>query len=141
MNANLRTILRLVGALAVLAGGLLHFKVWNDVYKEIPSGQAPGLWVVKIGFPVQAAASVLLAVLMIFVRRPIVWAAAVLLDIGSVLALVLSRKASLFGWKEIGWGGDVRLILISEVAAVVVISVLLAMDFQRVEAENDLATY
>ena len=41
MNPTLRTVLRMVGAAALLLDGLLHLKVWNRDYKDLESGVVP----------------------------------------------------------------------------------------------------
>jgi len=140
MNETSRTFLRLLGALLVLAGGLWHLRLRFDTYQDLPSS-IPGAWVVTYGFPAQAALSCVVVILLLLVRRPIVWAVAVLVELGSVLALVLSRQVSIFGWKEPDWSGDAKIVALVELAAVLVLAGLLAADFHRLEAEDDLATY
>ena len=126
------TVLRLVAAALVLAGGLLHYQIWDSDYRDIPDGALPGLDVVKIGFPVNAAVSVLLAVLLVvFARRPIVWLAALLFELACIVTLVLSRQASVFGWEETGYNDDAKKVLVVEVLSVVVLGLLLAVDFAR----------
>ena len=134
-----RTALRLLGALAVLAGGLLHLKIWNSTYKDIPSGSVPGVWVVKTGFPVQVAVSLVVAGLIVFLRRPLAWLAGILVEIGSVGALVLSRQASIFGWKEPDWSGDAKQVLAVELAAVVLLALVMAIDVAGRHAEEERA--
>lgn len=133
MNATVRTALRVAGALLVLAGGLLHLRIWGSDYRDIPSDAGlPGLWVVKTGFPVNAALSVVLAIAVVaFARRPIVWLAAFGLELGSIVALVLSRESSIFGWSEPLWSSDAKTVLVVEILAAVALGVLLVADFAR----------
>jgi len=142
MKEHARTFLRLLGALAVLAGGLLHVKIWNSDYRgsALPSS-FPGAWVVKDGFPAQAAVSVVVVVLLLVVRRPIIWVLALLVELGSILALVLSRQASIFGWKEPVWNSNAKEVLVVEVVAVAALIVLFILDIQRLADEDELATY
>lgn len=137
----MRIVLRLVAAALVLAGGVLHYQIWNDRYRDIPDGALPGLNVVKIGFPANAGVSVLLAILLVvFGRRPIVWLAALLFEAASLVALVLSRQASIFGWQETGWDSDAKKVLVVEVAAIVVLALLLVVDFARSGSGSDSDT-
>jgi len=127
-----KILLRIVAAILVLIGGLLHYRIWDDRYRDIPDGALPGLNVVKVGFPVNAGVSVLLAILLIvFGRRPIVWLVTLLFEVGSIVALVLSRQASIFGWEEKGWDSDAKQVLLVEVLAVVLLGLLLTFDFLR----------
>ena len=139
MDLDLKTSLRLLGALAVLAGGVLHVKIWNSTYKDIPSGAVAGVWVVKVGFLVQAVVSVVVAGVVVFVRRPIAWLLGILVDLGSVIALILSRQASLFGWKEPDWSSDAKQVLAVECAAVVLLALVMAIDLAKRNAEEDRA--
>ena len=141
MNEQAGTFVRLLAALAVLGSGVLHLKIWNSQYKgDLLPSSFPGAWVVKTGFPAQAAVCVALVALLLFVRRPIVWVAALLVQVGSVAALVLSREASIFGWKEPVWNSDAKQVLGVEVVAVLALIVLFILDYQRIADENELQT-
>lgn len=130
-------VLRVVGAVLVLVGGVLHYLIWDEDYRSIPDGAVPGLDVVKVGFPVNTVISVLLAVaVLIFARRPIVWLAAALFEAAGIGALVLSREGSLFGWKEPDWSTDAKRVLTVEVLAVIALGLLLAVDFTRSSPET-----
>lgn len=101
--------LLIVAAAFVLAGGWIHLREWLDTYRDVPS-EAPGSWVVRIGFPVNAAVSVLLAAALVFVafrggRRLglAVIGATVLFQAGSLAALIITRVDELFGWTEPTW--------------------------------------
>lgn len=132
------TAWRIVAAVLVLLGGLFHYQIWDSDYREIPDGAVDGLDVVKIGFPVNAAVSVILAVLLVVVaRRPIVWLAALLFELASIVTLVLSREASVLGWKEPDWNADAKKVLLVEALAVVVLALLLIVDFARTRSQAD----
>jgi hypothetical protein len=126
--------------LAVLASGLLHLKIWNSKYRSIPSHAVPGVWVVKDGFPAQAAVCVVLVLLLLFMRKQIVWVGAILVMLGSILALVLSHQASIFGWQDHIWDSDAKEVIVVEVVAVIALALTLVFDFAHIDAENDLAT-
>jgi len=115
-------------AVAVALGGLLHLRVWDSDYREIPNGAVPGLWVVKTGFPANAVASVLVAAALVVLAfgvlgraRLAVIGAALALQVGSIVALVASRGPGIFGWTETGYEGDALQILAVEVVAVVLL--------------------
>ncbi len=142
MNATARTFCRYLACLAVLAAGLLHLQIWNSTYRlssDLPSS-IPGAWVVKVGFPAHAAVSVILVVLLLFVRRQILWIGAVLVELGSIGALVVSHQWSLFGWQDHLWDTKSKEVVVVEVIAVIALALTLAFDVAHIDAENDLAT-
>lgn len=122
-NAVSRTTLRVVAAALVLAGGVIHYRLWNERYRHLP-GQIPGVWVVKTGFPINAAASAVLALALIAVgfgamsrwRLPVVLAA-LGLELGSISFLVMSRVSAIFGWTEKGWDTAAKRALVVELLA------------------------
>lgn len=134
-DGRLRRAVIGAAGLAVLAGGLLHLNTWNSDYREIPDGVVPGLWVVKVGFPVNTLASVLLAAGLIAVAfgalsriRLVVLGAALALQVGSIAALIVSRGPGIFGWSEKGWEGDAVQILIVEVVAAALLVAAFVLD-------------
>ncbi|MEJ7584685.1 MAG: hypothetical protein WKF43_11510 [Acidimicrobiales bacterium] len=138
MSAAAKTGLSVVAAVLVLAGGIFHYQIWDSDYRSIPDGSVPGLDVVKIGFPVNAALSVLLAILLVvFARRPIVWLAGLVFELACIVTLVLSRQASVFGWKEEGWSDDAKKVLLVEVLSAAILALLLAVDFARSSSTRD----
>ena len=130
--------LSIASALGTLAGGLLHLKVWNSDYKDLPDGRIPGLWVVKTGFPINAVISVVVAAAVVAVAfgllaaiRRLAAPAALLVQLGSILALVLSRGSGTFGWSEKGYEGDAKQILAVEVATSVLLVATIAYAIAR----------
>ncbi len=120
--------IRVVAAALVLIGGVLHLNIWRTDYSgsHLP-GSVPGSFVVKVGFPVNAAASLVLAIALIVLgERLLVAVAGVLFEAASMVTLVLSRGVGIFGWKEQGWGNKPTsvLVLVVEVAATVSLLVL-----------------
>lgn len=95
-------------AFFVAAGGYVHLREWVTTYRDVPSG-IPGAAVVRIGFPVNAAISFLVAAALavLVVRRsrlsPYVVGAALVLQVGSLAAVIVTRTGSLFGWTEASW--------------------------------------
>lgn len=100
--------LLLAAALFVAAGGFVHLREWLDFYRQVPASAA-GAAVVRIGFPMNAATSLVIAVALVFcaVRRtrfsPHIIAAAILFQAGSLAALIITRTGNLFGWAEPIW--------------------------------------
>lgn len=92
----------------VTAGGFIHLREWLDIYRHVPEAAA-GAAVVRVGFPVNAAVSVLVAAALAFCawrrRRisPTVVALAAALQVASLGALITTRTSSLFGWAEASW--------------------------------------
>jgi hypothetical protein len=95
-------------ALFVAAGGFIHLREWLATYRHVPAS-APGSALVRVGFPLNAAASAALAVALVicalWLHRLIrlVVAAAVLFEAGSLATLILSRTGSVLGWMEPIW--------------------------------------
>ncbi len=96
------------GAVLVAAGGFVHLREWLEIYRHVPAA-AHGSAVVRVGFPINAAASLLVSVTLaicamatIKVRAQVV-VVAVLLQVGALAALIASRTGSLFGWAEPSW--------------------------------------
>jgi hypothetical protein len=119
--AYIRPLL-LSAAAYTLAGGYVHLRAWLDVYRHVPT-QIPGAWVVRLGFPSTAAASVVLAAALALAATrfpklaiPAV-AATTLFQIGSLGVLVATRVGSAFGWTESGWTGAAGQIRAAEAGA------------------------
>ncbi len=126
--AKLRRPLVIVAAALVAVNGLLHLKIWNSDYRHTPSA-APGAWVVKVGFPVNAALAVALALaLLVLIRQRLVPVAAAVFTGGSLAALILSRsRVGIFGWKESGWSSDAKMIAVVEVLSLVALAAVIAV--------------
>ncbi len=133
MRHKLVTPLVVVSVAFVAAGGFIHLREWLDTYRDLPS-MVPGAEVVKIGFPVNAAAS-LVAVVALGVA--VVWKAGWLRRIvgvvaafqaGSLAALVISRNGTLFGWTEPVWTAAAEQTLAVGIGALVALGALLFMD-------------
>ena len=92
----------------VLAGGYVHLREWLDVYRSVPAS-APGSAIVRFGFPVNAAVSVVLAVVLVAaaVRLPRLVVPAVVATMAfqavSLAFVIGSRIGTVFGWSEPVW--------------------------------------
>ena len=127
--------LLLAAALFVAAGGFVHLREWLDTYRQVPASAA-GAAVVRIGFPINAAASLVIALALAFtaVRRtrfaPHVVATAILFQAASLAGLILTRTGTVLGWTEPIWtlGADqsraVEIGALISLTAVIAISAL-----------------
>lgn len=92
----------------VAAGGYIHVSEWLDEYRFVPTS-APGAALVRIGFPMNAALSVVLAVVLLAaaVRLPRLVVPAVVVTMAfqaASLAFVIgSRIGTVLGWSEPVW--------------------------------------
>jgi len=106
---------RLLAAGFVFAGGLIHYSLWSDGYRFIPS----------IGplFLANLVVSVLVAVALLASGRPAVLAAGAALSLGSLGALVASRTVGLLGFTE-SWTEQSFQVVAAEAAAVVALAMV-----------------
>jgi len=92
----------------VLAGGYIHLREWLGAYRFVPAS-APGAALVRVGFPVNAALSVVLAVVLLAaaVRLPRLVVPAVVgtmaFQAASLAFVVGSRVGTVLGWSEPAW--------------------------------------
>lgn len=124
------TPLLTIAAAFVAAGGVIHLREWLDVYRYVPAS-IPGAVVVRAGFPINAAVSMLLAAGLIGVvvlsgpaTRLVVWAA-VAFEAGSLGTLIASRTGSVFGWMEPGWSAAASQTRAVEIGALLTLSAVL----------------
>lgn len=126
------TPLILIAALFVLAGGYVHLREWQDTYRHLPS-IVPGRDVVRLGFPANAAASVVLALALVLTtvrfRRlaPFVIVGAIAFEAASLAAVVVSRNASLFGWMEHIWTLGANQSVALEIGALINLTLVIAV--------------
>lgn len=116
-------LLRPIAAAALAIGGLLHLVLYVDAgYDAVPEAA------VRLGFPAQALASVVVAVALLVdrTRRSALAAAAV--AAGSLLAFVASRTVGLLGFSESGIEPtpETPILLVAEAVALVVAVALVA---------------
>jgi len=118
------TPLVLVSAAFVAAGGYIHLREWLDTYRDVPS-EAPGAFVVRVGFPLNAASSLLLAAALVatlFAARrlqPVVIASAFLFQAASLAVLIRTRTGTVLGWTEPSWTAGASQTRAVEIAALV----------------------
>ncbi len=129
------TPLVVAAAAFVAAGGFIHLREWLDGYRDVPAS-APGAAVVRIGFPINAGLSLVIAIALIVtmfaLRRfaPLVVGAAVVFEAGSLAALILTRTGSLAGWMEPVWttgANETRAVEIGAMAALAAVIAVVAL--------------
>lgn len=100
--------LLVAAAVFTAAGGYVHLREWLDTYRDVPVS-APGAALVRIGFPINAGVSVLVAAVLLGCAlratrlTPVAVAAAALFQAGSLITLILTRTGSVLGWSEPVW--------------------------------------
>lgn len=137
----------IASAAFIAAGGVIHVREWLDVYRHVPA-DVPGAAVVRIGFPLNAAASLIVALALLFCawRRsrftPHVVVAAVLFQAGALAALIVTRTGSLLGWSEPGWtiaAEQTRAVEVGALVALAAVSVITAQRRMRREGSPSAA--
>lgn len=121
-----------LSAMFVGAGGFIHLREWLDVYRQVPAN-AQGSAVVRIGFPLNAAASlvVVIALVLVFRRRsrltqPVILAA-IAFQAASLATLIATRVGSVFGWSEPSWTPGAEQTRAVEAAAIIALVTLAAL--------------
>jgi hypothetical protein len=112
-------VLRLVGALLVLAGGAIHLKLNLDDY---------GNDAILLAFALNAAASALVAAYLVLRHDWLGPVAALGLTLGSLGAFAMTRRGDgMLDFREVGWNPSPEAVVtfVVEVAAVVVLSLVL----------------
>lgn len=119
----------------VAAGGYVHLREWLNTYRDVP-GSVPGAEVVTVGFPVNVAASAVLAGALIAAglgwirRRGLVnalLAATAAFQLGSLAVLVGTRYGTVLGWSERVWTRGAEQSLALELGALAVLVVLVGL--------------
>lgn len=122
-------------AALVAAGGYVHLREWLGSYRSLPSA-VPGAAVVKVGFPITAAMSAVLAVVLIVMAlRQRDWSRTAAVVVGvtavfqavSLAALILSRTDSVLGWSEPAWTRGADQIRAVEVGALICLAQLVGL--------------
>jgi hypothetical protein len=104
-----------VDSLLLIASGLIHLHLWDIAYRHVAT--------LDVLFPVQTAASVLLAFGLLAIRRQIVVAAGLLLMAGTIVGFILARSVGIFGFKLTFSSGLATTVLVVEIAALVALAV------------------
>jgi 4-amino-4-deoxy-L-arabinose transferase-like glycosyltransferase len=113
---------RLLAAVFLLVGGVMHYNLWSSGYRFIPT----------IGplFIANFVGSVALAAAVMVSRRATVALAGIIFATGSLTALVLSRTVGVFGFTEPVWTTEALQILASEIGAIVALGIALTVQIR-----------
>jgi hypothetical protein len=135
ISATLRrpaTPMLVLAAAFVAAGGAVHLREWLDIYRDVPA-VLPGAAVVRIGFPLNALASLVLAGALVgaaFTTRRTalaIAAAALGFQAASLAVLIASRTGTVFGWMETGWSRGASQTRAVEIGALVALTAALGL--------------
>jgi hypothetical protein len=121
---------RSLAAVLLLAGGIVHFNLWKNGYRDIPN----------IGplFMANFVGSIALAAAVMASRRAGVAVVGITFAAGSLVALVLSRTVGVFGFTEMIWTSDALKTLAAELGAIVALGCALVMQ-RRTALHQQLA--
>lgn len=111
----------------VVAGGYIHLSEWLDEFRFVPTA-APGAALVRLGFPVNGALSVVLAVVLLAaaVRLPRLVVPAVVVTMAfqaaSLAFVIASRIGTVLGWSEPVWTTAAEQTRAVEIAALITLA-------------------
>jgi hypothetical protein len=139
------TLLAVMSAMFIAAGGFIHLTEWLDLYRHVPAN-SPGADVVRLGFPHNAAASLVLAIAVLLVtwRRsrlthPVIFTA-IAFQVASLALLIATRVGTVFSWTEPSWtpgAEQSRAVEAAAIAALLALAVLVRGD-RRARAADAL---
>ena len=126
---------RLLAAALLLAGGVIHYDLWTNGYRDIPT----------IGplFLANFVGSIVLAGAVMASRRAGVTLAGIVFAAGSLTALILSRTVGVFGFSETIWTTQAVQTLATELGALATLAVVLGIqlrDARRAQYRPALAS-
>ena len=133
------TLMALMSSMFIAAGGFIHLTEWRDLYRHVPA-DSPGADVVRLGFPINTAASLVLVISLLLAIRhrsrltsPVILPA-VAFQAASLAMLIATRVGTVFGWTEPSWTPGAEQSRAVEIAAIVALLVLAA--FVRRDRRN-----
>ncbi|MGD9998391.1 MAG: cupredoxin family copper-binding protein [Ilumatobacteraceae bacterium] len=115
--------LRIVAAVALVVGGLVHLQLYFDGYRDVPNAN------LGRSFLLNGFGSAAIALALVARREAVVRLAAVAMVVGTLVAFTLSRTdRGVFGFTESGFepSPQAALALISEVVALVALALTFA---------------
>jgi hypothetical protein len=113
---------RSLAAVLLLAGGMVHYDLWRNGYRHIPT--------IGLLFMANFVGSIALAVAVTVSRRVTVAFAGIAFAAGSLAALLLSRTVGVFGFTETIWTTQAVRTLLSEVGAILTLAVAATMQIR-----------
>ena len=131
------TLALVLSSMFIAAGGSIHLREWLDVYRHVPVN-APGAAVVRLGFPLNTAASFVVVIALVVVVRSArlsltlaVIFGALAFQAASLGTLIATRLASVLNWSESGWSSGAEQTRAVEVAAIAALVALAALSVRR----------
>jgi hypothetical protein len=128
---------RIVAAVLVLVAGYIHLKLYFDSYRDVPNAN------LGRSFLLNAAAAVVVAVLLVLWRSPWSLVAGLVLVDATLLGFGLSRTSrGIFEFTENGFqpSPEAAISLIAEIGAAVVLLVLLFLELRPAESRPAAVT-
>ena len=119
---------RVVAAVLVLIGGYIHLKLYFDSYRDVPDAN------LGRSFLLNAAAALVVAVLLVVWRNPLALVAGLVLVNATMIGFGLSRTGNgIFGFTETGFqpSPEAAISLIVEIGAAVILIALLFVELQE----------
>lgn len=110
---------RVLAALLVTLAGMVHLELWREGYRGIP-------YIGPLFLANVVASGVVAARLLLGGGRPTA-VAGMLISIGSLTGLALTRTVGLFGFMESGWTSAASRAVSAELGAVVSLALVLAL--------------
>jgi hypothetical protein len=98
----------------LVASGLFHLHLWDIAYRHVPT--------LRYLFLMQVAATLLLAVALLALRRLIVVLASLALMVGTIAGFIMARTVGIFGFKDPSSTTLAIEVLVVEFAAIVALA-------------------
>lgn len=139
---KLARTLRLVGALGVLVGALVHGYLWNEEYKDIPSVEGPELFKVGNLFLANLVTGVIIALAIVVLKHrkaDLAVVAGIGWSISALLGFYVSRNGGLFGFEEMLWQPAPEAAISVAAEAVALVALAGALAAARVPDRRSLA--
>src|SRR5690242_5106905 len=133
---SLTTITRILGALTLAAGGILHLQQYYDAYySAVPT--IGTLFVLDFAASLVVALGLLAPVRTLAGRRAdaaltLLASAGVAIAAGSLVALLISENGGLFGFVEHGYRGAILLAVAFEAATVLLLGAFVALSRAKI---------
>ena len=116
----MQRLARIPAAVFVLVGGVVHLQLWRGGYKGIP--YIGGLFLANAG------ASMIIAAALVTRKDRWVTFAGLLVAVGSLVGLALSRTVGLLGFMESAWTPEAVRTVASEVGAISALVLIAVID-------------
>ncbi len=114
MTGLLLWLLLVSDAGLLVASGLIHLRLWQIAYRDVPT--------LKVLFLVQVAAAILAALVLLVTRQLIVVIASAALMAGTIVGFMLARTVGIFGFHLTYSSGLAYVVLVIEAVAVLMLA-------------------